>query len=128
VVNDIHDLGKGVNAVSSRLEKGLVTMHNEIAYLRRRIDLLLNHREYVEKADAGSFGINRFLDFSDTRGLFFPGGLNDENSVMLNAQFGEATLPANAIENRFYTTSVRSGRIITPPDLVYRVTATFDKG
>lgn len=128
VVKDIHDNARGINAVSSRLESSLTTVHNEVAYLRRLVDMLLSQRDYVEKADAASFGINRFMDFSDTRGIFYPGGLNDKFSAMVSAQFGEATLPANAIENRFYTTSIRSGVIVTAPDLVVRVTSTFDKG
>jgi|TARA_R110000824_G_scaffold4046_1_gene19268 hypothetical protein len=128
VVKDIHDNARGINSVSSRLESSLTTVHSEVAHLRRLVDLLLNQRDYVEKADAASFGIHRFLDFSDTRGIFFPGGLNDKFSAMVSAQFGEATLPTNAIENRFYTTSIRSGRIISAPDLVTRVTHIFDKG
>jgi len=128
VVKDIHDNARGINVLNSRLESSLVTMHNEVAYLRRLVDLLLNQRDYVEKADALDFGINRFMDFNDTRGIFFPNGLDDKFSALVSAQFGEATLPANAIENRFYTTSVRSGLIVTAPDLASRVTSVFDKG
>lgn len=128
VVHDLHENAAGINALSSRLDAQAVTLHNEVAYLRRLVDMLLSHRDYVEKADGPSFSINRFVDFNDTRGIFFPGGLKDDFSAMVSAQFGEATLPANAIENRFYTTSVRSGRIITAPDLVVRVTPVFDKG
>ena len=61
VVKDIHDNARGINSVSSRLESSLTTIHSEVAHLRRLVDLLLNHREYVEKADAASFGIHRFL-------------------------------------------------------------------
>lgn len=129
VVQDIQDLGKGVNTVSNRLERSLTVLHNEVAYLRRLVDSLMSHRTYVEQSDGASgFGINRYIDFSDTTGISFPGGLSDDFSAMVSAQFGEATLPANAVENRFYTTSIRTGRVIAAPDLLVRVTPIFDKG
>ncbi|MHA2265292.1 MAG: hypothetical protein ACXAEN_23125, partial [Candidatus Thorarchaeota archaeon] len=127
-VNDIHDIGKAVNSLSSRLTRLATTAHNDNAYLRRLIDRLQNQQDYQEKTNGSNgFGVDRFVDFSDTRGILFPGGLNDEFSAMVSAQFGEVTLPANAIENRFYTTSISSGRIITAPDLVVSVIPNFDK-
>jgi hypothetical protein len=47
--------------------------------------------------------------------------------MILSADYGEVTLPPNAIENKFYVTSLVNGVIVTPPDLIVSVKGTFDK-
>lgn len=129
VVEDLQNLSSAVNTLNNKLTKALAVIHNENSHLRRQVDVLLQQRDYQEKVNAESGLISsRIIDFSDTTGISFPGGLNDTYSAMVSAEFGEATLPANGIESRFYTTSIRSGRIITAPDLRTDVTSVFDKG
>ncbi|MHA2064063.1 MAG: hypothetical protein ACXABY_06750, partial [Candidatus Thorarchaeota archaeon] len=77
---------------------------------------------------SGGESVSRFIDFSDTQGIFFPNELDDTRSAMLAAEFGEITLPPNAIETKFFVTSLVTGRIVLPPDLDVVVRGTFDKG
>lgn len=128
-VNDIVNLSSAVNSLSSSLTKMIVTLQNENAYLRRQVDSIRNQNTYVEKSN-GSYGyvVSRFLDLNDTTGVFYPNDTNDSFSIMVNAEYGEATLPVNAIENKFFITSLTSGKIILPPDLSIGVTSLFDKG
>lgn len=128
VVADISQLSSAVNSLHSRLQKEMLTIHNENAYLRRQVDALRNQQTYIEQvAGANGFLATRLIDLSDTKGITFPNDLDDTFSPMVSAEFGEATLPANAIENKFYVTSIRTGRIVPPSDLQVTVTGTFDK-
>lgn len=129
VVEDLQNLAKAVNTVYNNLEKTSIANYNDISFLRRQVDALLNQREYSDRvAGNNNYLVTRLVDFSDTVGITYPNGLNDDLSAMVYADFGQATLPANAIENRFYTTSARTGRVIQSSDLVINITSTFDKG
>lgn len=129
VVHEIHNLASSVNTLFNQLQRLAAVQYNEMAYLRRLVDALKNQQDYVEQV-GGALGLlnTRLVDFSDTTGISYPGGLNDTYSAMIASEYGEATLPPMAIENRFYTTSSRSGRVITPDDLNVEVRSTFDKG
>ena len=103
-------------------------MGNELLYLKQQIKSLTNQKSYFEKLSLMNNEIAvRYIDMSDTVGISFPDSLDDSHSSMINAQFGEATLPATAIENKFYVNSLTSGAVIVPPDLVVTVAGTFDK-
>lgn len=129
VVEDIQNLAKAINTVYNNLEKTSIASHNDISFLRRQVDALLKQNQYIEKVAANNgYLVSRLVDFSDTAGISYPNGLNDDLSAMVYAEFGQATLPANAIENRFYSTSARTGRVVQGSNLVINVTSTFDKG
>ena len=128
LIHDVANLCNSVNYLSNRLERALLTQFNDTSFLRRLVDSLKNQQIYVEKvAGENNFLASRFIDLSDTTGITFPGGQNDNFSAMLSSEFGQATLPVLAIENRFYTTSLKNGRIIPAGDLTIRITGTFDK-
>lgn len=128
LVKDVANLTAAVNSIYSQLAKSIIILQNENAYLRRQVDLLRNDQNYYEQATASVNGlVTRFVDFSDSSGISFPGGLDDSKSAMLNAEFGEVTLPVNAIENKFFVISLSTGSIVTPPDLSVSVQGTFDK-
>jgi len=127
--NDIQDLGKAINTLYSMILRSNSINHNESAYLRRQIGSLIQQREWEDSAKASlGFTSHRYIDLRDTKGVLFPNNDTDQFSAMVNAQFGEATLPANAIHNRFFSTSISTGRVVVPADLVTKVTSIFDKG
>ncbi|MCB1712907.1 MAG: hypothetical protein KDH96_10630, partial [Candidatus Riesia sp.] len=128
IVNDIKELGNTVNSLSSRLTRSILILNNEAAHLRRQVNALREQQDYTERAAARFNTVaHRFIDFSNTEGISFPNGLDDTSSAMLAAEYGEITLPANSIENKFYSTSLSTGKIVTPTISV-RVSGTFDKG
>jgi len=128
VIEDISNLAMAVNSLSSEISKSMLVLANESSYLRRQVRALRGQQDYAEKVAAASDALTyRYLDVGDTRGITFLNDLDDTRSSMLSADYGEVTLPPNAIENKFYVTSLTNGVIVTPPDLVVSVKGTFDK-
>jgi hypothetical protein len=128
VVEDIANIAEAVNMLNSDIYKSMVILQNEASYLRRQVKALREQQQYAEKvASYGNALAYRYVDIGDTKGINFPNDLDDSMSSMLSAEFGEVTLPPNAIENKFYVSSLSNGLILTPPDLSVRVRGTFDK-
>lgn len=129
VAADISNIANAVNTIHNNLGKVVILLQNENQFLRRQVDSLKQQQKYVEKVSAvNDYLVSRFVDFSDTENISFPNEESDTHSAMLNAEFGELTLPALSIENKFYATSLRDGKIIPPIDLDVTVKGTFDKG
>ena len=128
IITDIQDLSNVVNSLNARLTRTTLILNNENAHLRRKVNALREQQNFQEKT-AVDFNTltHRFVDLSNTEGISFPNGLDDTRSAMLSAEYGEVTLPANSIENKFYTTSLASNKLVTPP-LNITVSGTFDKG
>jgi hypothetical protein len=128
VIEDISNLAMAVNSLNTEISKSMLVLANESSYLRRQVRALKGQQDYAEKVSASSDALTfRYIDVGDTRGITFLNDLDDSRSSMLSADYGEVTLPANAIENKFYVTSLVNGVIVTPPDLLVSVKGTFDK-
>lgn len=128
VVTDITNLHNTVNTLYNMISKSHTVIANEAAYMKRQMRALVNQKEYLEKITKSNGLLScRYIDFGDTQGISFPNGLNDDHSAMLHSLFGEVTLPAVSIENKFYVNSLTSGIVVTPPDLTLAVRGTFDK-
>jgi hypothetical protein len=128
IITDIQELSNVVNSLNARLTRSVLIINNENAHLRRQVNALREQQDFQEKTAVRFNTVaHRFVDFSNTEGISFPNGLDDTKSAMLSAEFGEVTLPANSIENKFYTTSLSSNKLVTPP-LNITVSGTFDKG
>lgn len=127
VITDIKELSNVVNSLNSRLTKSILILNNENSHLRRQVNALREQQNYAEQS-AMKFNTyaHRFIDFSNTEGISFPNGLNDTRSIMLAAEYGEVTLPPNSIENKFYSTSLISNKLVSPPISVI-VVGSFDK-
>ena len=127
IISDIQELSSAVNSLSSRLTSTATILNQENAHLRRQVDALREQQSYQEGvASAYNVITSRFVDFSNTENITFPNGIDDSKSLMLSADFGEVTLPPNTVENKFYTTSLVSNKIISPP-LNITVEGNFDK-
>jgi len=128
IITDIQELSNVVNSLNARLTRSVLILNNENAHLRRQVNALREQQDFQEKTSVRFNTVtHRFVDFSNTEGISFPNGLDDTKSAMLAAEFGEVTLPPNSIENKFYTTSLASNKLVTPP-LNITVSGTFDKG
>lgn len=127
IISDIQELSSAVNSLSSRLSNSVNILNKENAFLRRKVDAFKEQQNYNEEIAAAYGNIaTRFVDFSNTEGISFPNGVDDTRSLMFSADFGEVTLPPNTVENKFYTTSLASNKLITPP-LTFNVQGNFDK-
>lgn len=129
LVHDVNQLANAVNSLNARLTRNVLTLQNENAHLRRRVDALRQQQTYAEKVCVAlSTSCTRFVDFSNTEGIYWTNDLDDSKSAMLAAEYGEITLPPNAIENKFYMNSLTTGKVIVPVGLSVRVRGIFDKG
>ena len=128
IISDVHSLANIVNSLNVNLSRNFTVLQNENAYLRRLVDSLKAQQSYNEEVSAYTNGlVTRMVDLSDTKGISFPNGLDDSQSPMLSAEFGEVTLPANSTENKFYFTSLVSNKIVPPNTLIVNVKGEFDK-
>lgn len=128
VVKDITNICNSVNLLNSSLSRSTTITDNELLYLKQQVRSLNNQKNYLEKVSSGARSLCiRYVDLSDSKGISFPNNLDDSHSSMVNFQFGEATLPVTAIENKFYVNSLVSGIVAIPADLVVLVSGTFDK-
>jgi hypothetical protein len=127
IITDIQDLSSAVNSLSSRLTRSINILNNDNAHLRRQVNALREQQSFQESS-AAEYNIiaSRFVDFSNTEGITFPNGIDDSKSIMVSAEFGEVTLPPNSVENKFYTTSLISNKVISPP-IHLIVKGNFDK-
>lgn len=127
IISDIVSLTNVVNSLNTRLTNSILILNNENAHLRRQVNALREQQNYSEQGAVRYNSIvHRFIDFSNTEGIDFPNGLDDSKSAMMSAEYGEVTLPPNSIENKFYSTSLVSNKLITPPISV-KVLGSFDK-
>lgn len=129
VVRDIIDLANATNTNASKILQAMTQMYAENQYLRRRIDALEESRDYEEFA-FGKQGLrtHRYINFRESEGVTFPTTLAADKAASYKAQFGELSLPLNAVENKFYNFSLRTREIVVPDDFTYEVTGQFDKG
>lgn len=128
VVSDLVSLSSAVNTVYSQFKKTITALSNDMIYLKNQIDYLRRNQLYAEEMAANfDFITSRLVDFSSTEGISFPGS-DDSHSAMVNVAVGHITLPIVAVQNKMFLTSLRSGRIVQPPDLVVEVKSVFDKG
>jgi hypothetical protein len=127
IISDIQTISDVVNSLNTRLTNSILILNNENAHLRRQVNALREQQNYSEQAAVKYNSIvHRFIDFSNTEGIDFPNGLDDTKSAMLAAEYGEITLPPNSIENKFYSTSLISNKLVSPTISV-KVLGSFDK-
>ena len=128
LISDIQEISNAVNSLNSRLTSSILILNNENGHLRRQVNALREQQNYSELT-AAKFNTlaHRYVDFSNTEGVSFPNKLDDTRSAMLAAEYGEVTLPPNSIENKFYSTSLSSNKIITQATNIL-VLGSFDKG
>jgi hypothetical protein len=126
--HDIVNLSSAVNANSNKIERALVQVHSENAYLKRRIDALQKEIEYRQFHEAGSSGkVTQYFDLHKSSSIFYSESVPTEKRASYDARFGELALPANAVENKLFNFSLRTGHVAIPSDLVANVTGIFDK-
>ncbi|RMG74280.1 MAG: hypothetical protein D6710_01820 [Nitrospirae bacterium] len=128
VVHDIRNLAGAANANASKLSRALNDVYSENQYLKRRVAALTADNEYREYiAGKGGVKTERFIDFHDTSGIIIPSNISADKVAEFSSQFGEISLPVNAIENKFFNFSLRTNEVINPPDFSVSVTGVFDK-
>lgn len=115
VDSTIADLQNTVNQVnvneSSTLDV-LNTAIREISNLKKRVAQLEDQESFDRAIRAAqNLRIKAFKSMTDLTGITFPGS-DQATKPRINTLFDQATVPINAIENKFYTNSIISGSIV----------------
>ena len=111
-VTDLQNMTNQVNMNEVSTENALNTVLREMANLKQRVIQLENSDAYDRNIRAAqNLRIRDFKAMTDLKNISFL-GTNDATKPRVNTLFGQATLPINAIENKFYTNSIISGSIV----------------
>ena len=109
---DLQNMTNQVNINEVSTENALNTVLREMANLKQRVTQLENSDAYDRDIRASqNLRIKDFKAMTDLKNISFLGA-NDATKPRINTVFGQATLPVNAIENKFYTNSIISGSIV----------------
>ena len=111
-VTDLQNMTNQVNINEVSTENTLNTVLREMANLKQRVLQLESSDVYDREIRAAqNLRIRDFKAMADLKDITFL-GTNDATKPRINTVFGQATLPVNAIENKFYTNSIISGSIV----------------
>lgn len=128
VAHDIVDLAGGVNTNANKIVRALNRTYSENLYLRRRIAALEEARDYREFVfGKQALNTDRYVDFHEADNIIFPTALSADKAASYKGQFGELSLPINAVENKFFNFSLRTREVVVPDDFSVDVTGLFDK-
>jgi len=126
--NDLIGLGALHNALVSRVSAQDAAAHRDVKFLAKQVSDLMEELKYQRQVRSeNGVRITNWHTFRDTGPISFLSGTPLSRRAMVDGLFGEATVPLNAIQSKFYSTSPRTGRIIPDDDLSIDVTGSFDK-
>jgi len=126
-ITDLQNTISQVNVNENSTKDVLNTAIREIANLKQRITELEGQENFDQAIRATqNLRIKAFKAMTDLTDVTFPGS-NAATKPRINTLFGQATIPINAIENKFYTNSIISGSIVPiSQSLVVDVTPVID--
>jgi len=111
-ITDLQNMTNQVNINEVSTENALNTVLREMANLKQRVIQLEDSGFYDDEIRAAqNLRVKAFKAMTDLKNISFL-GTNDATKPRINTLFGQATLPINAIENKFYTNSIISGSIV----------------
>jgi len=128
VVSDITELGTAANTTSNQLSNIARQLYSENQYLKRQVRSLedsVSYREFVDGKNGDK--ISRKINFHNSKGIFYSNSVDESKRAVIKSAFGEIYMPANGIENKFYSFSLRNNSIVLPDDLTIDITGNFDK-
>jgi len=126
--HDIVNLTSAVNTNSNRIEHALKQLHSENSYLRRRVEALQQEVSYRQFQEASSSQkVTQYFDLHNSSIVMHSRAIDVRKRAAYNGRFGILTLPENAVENKLFNFSLRTGGIVLPNDLQVNVNGTFDK-
>jgi len=124
VVTDIHTISVAVNSNESKVDDSLKLFMDEMAHLKRDVQQLKREHDAKLSVDArNGLRVMYHQSMYDTSNLSF--FTNDSLTPTINTTYGIAHLPINAVEEKFFTSSLFDGNIVSAPDLVVEVTDDF---
>ena len=125
---DIVDLANASNTNANQIINALLQVYSENQFLRRRVEALEEAEGYREfTMGKQTLKVDRFVDYHDSSVVIYPASLAADKAATFKPQFGEISLPINAVENKFYNFSLRTREVVVPSSFSFEVTGQFDK-
>ncbi len=129
LITDLAGMVNELNSQKSNRIGDLTILKDEIQSMRGEIMRLRQIAEQEEKSDAlFGFRIPHVLSMYDLSNLSFLSAASAAVRASVNPVYGQATVPVNNIENRFFTLDFRTNEVVPPESLTTAITGTFDKG
>ena len=104
-----------------KIKDEFLSMRGEIMRLRELVD--------NEQRSNGYFGLRipHVLSMYDLSKVSFLSAASAAVRASVSPVYGQATVPVNNVENRFFTLDFRTNEVVPPESLNVSVTGTFDK-
>lgn len=129
VVNDVTSLGEKTTDLSNQIVDQAVASKDSDRDLRQRVSQLAAEIHAMRIANAeDNLNIVYHISMYDSDHFQFLDDSTYATRVAVDTTFGEATVPINAAEHRFFQLSLNTGDPIPVEDLNVQVTGTFDAG
>jgi hypothetical protein len=128
VVKDMHGMNAVITSNEIRIEEAFRILVDEMLHLKQKVAQLERINEAFDKINArNGLRVSTHLSMYDVRNLSF--FQNQTLRPVVDSTYGIMHLPVNAVESKFYTTSIFTADTITPLSLTYSVTPVFtDEG
>lgn len=130
VIQDLANLAIQANSTETTQKQDLSLVLREMADMKQRIDQLERLKDFDELRRAWeNLRILTLKSMGDFTDITFPSGSSPSLHPNINTVFGQATIPINTIQSKFYNNSIISGSIVpVSQSLSIDVTSVFDDG
>jgi len=128
LITDLSALVTEINSNKSNRIEDLKKIKDEFQSLRGEIMRLREFTDNEQRSD-GYFGfrIPHTISMYDLSKLSFLSAASAAVRASVSPIYGQATVPVNNIENRFFTLDFRTNEVVPPESLSVSITGTFDK-
>jgi hypothetical protein len=129
VVDDMLVTAENTTDLSLQITDQAKASHDSDRDLRQRIEQLRQEIEAMRTRDAeDNLNLVYHISMHDSTKFQFLSNSTYATRVAVDTLLGEATVPINAAEPRFFQMSINTGDVIPIEDLSITVTGTFDAG
>ncbi len=126
---DLVNLAAESNGVESNRQNDLRRLLDDMGSLRGELVSLQAEIAQRNRSNAlFGFRIPHSISMYDTSKLSFLTAATATVRASVNTTYGQATVPVNGIENKFFSLDFRNLETVPPSTLTVSVTGTFDKG
>lgn len=127
-LNDILTLAQQGNVTAQQLIQGLHIRSHETDTSRQRVIALEAQIAFDRRVKAlQGHHVTHWVDLHDGRDLSYVSGADISKRATISTNYGQATVPLNAIESRLYSLRLLAGGTVVPNTLVFVTTGVFDK-
>jgi hypothetical protein len=128
VVDDLVAHSSALNGHASAIRQAFHTLQLETLEAKAKVAALEEQMrmDRIVRARRGE-RMGKWYDFHDASGVSWIDGTSISRRAAINTQYGELTVPMNAVESRTYSLRILSGGVVTPASVKVTTSGVFDK-